>query len=152
MLLDTILAVEMRDAGLFVGIGNRRIDQMPDAGILRSGRGNYSLTSLFLGPSLVAVAHQKHGADATCGLQNRHRVTEIAGHEISTGRHQLPRSVAIGLAGQRLDVMSSGKQCARNRASLLAGRAGDQNASFGVHVAAPVVFHRSEGGGCHIDP
>ena len=67
-------------------------------------------------------------------------VTEIASHEISACRHQLPCSVAIRLAGQRLDAMSPGQQCARNRASLLAGSAGDQNASFGAHVTAPLVF------------
>src|ERR1700724_866730 len=83
MLLDEILAFEMRDARLLVGIGNGRIDQMPDAGSLRSFRGNDSLTGLFLGPGLVAVAHQKHGADATCCLQNRRCVTEIASHELS---------------------------------------------------------------------
>jgi len=38
MFLDEILAFEMRDAGLLVGIGNGRIDQMPDAGGLRSFR------------------------------------------------------------------------------------------------------------------
>src|ERR1700682_6068436 len=43
-----------------------------------------------------------------------------------------------GFAGHRLDAMSPGQQCARNRASLLAGSAGDQNASFGGHVAAPL--------------
>src|SRR5712692_3890719 len=144
MFLDEILAFEMRDARLLVGIGNGRIDQMPDASSLRSFRGNDSLTALFLGPGLVAVAHQKHGADATCCLQNRRCVTEIASHEISACRHQLPRSVAIRLAGQRLDAMSPGQQCARNRASLLAGRAGDQNASFGAHVTAPLVFHWSK--------
>src|SRR6202030_2654487 len=36
--------------------------------------------------------------------------------------------------------MSPGQQCARNRASLLAGSAGNQNASFGAHVTAPLVF------------
>src|SRR6478735_5255531 len=138
MFLDEILAFEMRDARLLVGIGNRRIDQMPDAGRLRSFRGNDSLTGLFLGPSLVAIPHQKHGADVTCCLQNRRCVTEIASHEISACRHQLPRGVAIRLAGQRLDAMSPGQKCARNRASLLAGSAGDQNASFGAHVTAPV--------------
>ena len=44
---------------------------------------------------------------------------------------------------ERLDAMSPGQQCARNRASLLAGSAGDQNASFGAHVTAPLVFHWS---------
>ena len=63
MLLDEILAFEMRDARLLVGIGDGRIDQMPDAGRLRRFRGNDSLTGLFLGPGLVAVAHQKHGAE-----------------------------------------------------------------------------------------
>src|ERR1700733_7203265 len=87
------------------GIGNGRIDQMPDASILRSFRGNDSLTGLFLGPGLGAVAHQKHGADATCCLQNRRCVTEIASHEIGTRRHQLPRGVAIRLAGERSDAM-----------------------------------------------
>jgi hypothetical protein len=104
----------MRDARLLVGIGNGRIDQMPDAGSLRSFRGIDSLTGLFFGPGLVAVAHQKHGADATCCLQNRRCVTEIASHEISACRHQLPRSVAIRLAGQRL-------QCARKGAMSLPG-------------------------------
>src|SRR4029077_16728354 len=141
MSLDEILAFEMWDARLLVGIGNGRIDQMPDAGSLRSFRGNDSLTGLFLGPGLVAAAHQKHGADATCCLQNRRCVTEIASHEISACRHQLPRSVAIRLAGQRLDAMPPGQQCARNRASLLAGSAGNQNTSFGAHVTAPLVFH-----------
>ena len=56
MFLDEILAFEMRDARLLVGIGNRRIDQMPDTGRLRSFRGNDSLTGLFLGPGVVAVA------------------------------------------------------------------------------------------------
>ena len=146
MLLDEILAFEMRDARLLVGIGNGRIDQMPHAGSLRSFRGNDSLPGLFLGPGLVAVAHQKHGADATCCLQNRICVTEIANHEICACRHQLPRGVAIWLPGQRLDAMSPGHQCARNRASLLAGGAGDQNASFGAHVTAPAVVHPSKVG------
>jgi hypothetical protein len=106
MLLDEILAVEMRDARLLVGIGNGRIDQMPDAGCLRGFRDHDSLTGLFLGPSLVDVAHQKYGVDATCCLQNRRFVTEIASHDISACRHQLPRSLAIRLAGQRLDAMS----------------------------------------------
>src|ERR1700730_4724724 len=101
MLLDEILAFEMWNARLLVGIGYGRIDQMPDAGSLRGFRGNDSLTGLFLGPGLVAVAHQKHGTDATCCLQNRRCVTEIASHEISACRHQLPRSVAIRLAGRR---------------------------------------------------
>src|SRR5260370_42084933 len=101
MLLDEILAFEMRDARLLVGIGNGRIDQMPDAGILRSFRGNDSLTGLFLGPSLVAVANQKHGADATCCLQNRRCVTELAVHAISACQHQLARSVPSRLAAQR---------------------------------------------------
>jgi hypothetical protein len=134
MLLDEILDFEMRDARLLVGISYGRIDQMPDAGILRSLRGDDSLTGLFLGPNFVAVAHQKHSADATCCLQNRRRVTEIARHEISACRHQPPRSVAIRLAGQRPDAMSPGQQCTRDRASLLAGSAGEQNASFGAHV------------------
>jgi hypothetical protein len=59
-------------------------------------------------------------------LQNRRCVTEIASHEIGACRHQLPRSLAIRLAGERLDAMSPGQQCARNRASLLAGSACDQ--------------------------
>src|SRR5258708_40118478 len=101
MLLDEILAFEMRDARLLVGIGYGRIDQMPDAGSLRSFRGNNSLTGLFLGPSLVAVAHQKHRVDATCCVQNRRCVTEIASHEISACRHQLLRSVAIRRSGPR---------------------------------------------------
>src|ERR1700730_6775067 len=149
MLLDEILAFEMRDARLLVGIGNGRVDQMPDAGILRSFRGNDALTGLFLGPSLVAVAHQKHGVDAACCLQNRRCVAEIASHEISACRHQLPRSVAIRLAGQRLDAMSPGQQRAHNRASLLPGSAGDQNASFGAHMTAPLVFHWSKLGMPH---
>src|ERR1700730_17253059 len=99
MCLDEILAVEMRDARLLVGIGNGRIDQMPDAGRLRSVRGNDSLTGLFLGRGLVAVAHQKHGADSTCRPQNRRCVPEIASREISACRPRLPRSVAIRLAG-----------------------------------------------------
>jgi hypothetical protein len=76
-------------------------------------------------------------------LQNRRGLTEIASHEISACRHQLPRSVTILLTGQRLDAMSPGQQCACNRASLLAGSAGDQNASFGALVSAPLVFHWS---------
>jgi hypothetical protein len=40
--------------------------------------------------------------------------------------------------------MSPGQQCARNRASLLAGSAGDQNASFAAHVIAPLGFHGSK--------
>jgi hypothetical protein len=120
-----VLAFEKRDARLLVGIGNGRIDQMPDAGSLRSFRGNDCLTGLFLGPGLVAVAHQKHGADATCCLQNRRGLTEIASHEISACRHQLPRSVTILHTGQRLDAMSPGQQCACNRASLLAGSVAD---------------------------
>src|SRR4051794_13077730 len=79
---------------------------MPDAGILHSFRGNDSLAGLFLGPNLVAVAHQKDGADAICCLQNRGCVTEIASHEINPCRHQAPRSVAIRLAGQRPDAIS----------------------------------------------
>src|SRR5882724_6877407 len=58
MLLDDILAVEMRDTRLRVGTGNGRIDQMPDTGFLRSFRGNDPLTGLFLGPKLIAVTHQ----------------------------------------------------------------------------------------------
>jgi hypothetical protein len=140
MLLDERLAFEMRDARLFIGVGDGRIDQMRDPGILRSFRGKDSLTDLLLGPDLGTVAHQKHGAGAAGRLQNRRSVTEIAGHEISACRHQPPRGVAIRLAGQRLHAMSPRQQCARNRASLLAGSAGDQNASFGAHVTAPLVF------------
>src|ERR1700730_7343065 len=102
MLLDEILAFEMWDARLLVGIGNGRIDQMPDAGRLRSIRGNDSLTGLLLGPGLVAVANQKHGAHAPCCPQSRLGVTEIPSREIGACRHQLPCSVAIRLAGQRL--------------------------------------------------
>ena len=58
----------MRDARLLVGIGNGRIDQMPDAGSLGSVRGNDSLAGLFLCPGLVDVAHQKHGVDAARGF------------------------------------------------------------------------------------
>jgi hypothetical protein len=68
VLLDEILAIEMRDARFLVGIGNGRIDQMPDAGILRSFRSNDPLTGLFLGPNFVAVAHKKHCVDAACRL------------------------------------------------------------------------------------
>jgi hypothetical protein len=59
---------------------------------------------------------------------------------MSAYQHQLPRSVAIRFAGQRFDAMSSGQQRARNRASLLAGSAGNQNASIGAHVTAPLVL------------
>ena len=139
MFLDEILAFEMRDARLLVGIGDGRIDQMPDAGSLRRIGGNDPLTGLLLRPGLVAVAHQEHGVDVTCSLQNGGRVTEIAGHDIGACRRQPPRGIAVRLAGQRLDAMSPGQQCARNRASLLAGGAGNQNASFGGHVSAPFV-------------
>jgi hypothetical protein len=52
MLLNEMLAFEMRDAGLLVGVGDGRIDQMPDAGGLRSFRGNDSLTGLWLGKAV----------------------------------------------------------------------------------------------------
>jgi hypothetical protein len=126
---------------LLVGIGDGRIDQMPDAGSLRSVGGKDPLAGFLLHPGLVAVAHQKHRADVICSLQNGCRVTKIANDEVSTLRLQLSRSITIRLTGQRLDAMSSGQQCARNRASLLAGSAGNQNTSFGAHVTAPLVFH-----------
>src|SRR5258705_330597 len=116
MFLDEILAFEMRDARLLVGIGNGRIDQMPDAGSLRSFRGNDSLTGLFLGPGLIAVAHQKHGADATCCLQNQRCVTEIASHEISACRPCPKRRSAAALP--RSSVRSEcGWSSARHAAS-----------------------------------
>jgi hypothetical protein len=108
MLFDEIFAFEMRDARLLVGIGDGRIDQMPDAGGLRRVGGNDALAGFLFRPGLVAVAHQKHGVDITRSPRNGRRVTEIAGHDIGACRRQPPRRIAVGLAGQRRDAMPSG--------------------------------------------
>jgi hypothetical protein len=39
--------------------------------------------------------------------------------------------------------MSPGEKCARDRASLLAGGAGDQNDLFAAHVTTPLVCVRA---------
>ena len=113
---------------------------MPDAGSLRRIGGKDPLAGLFFHPSLIAVAHQEHGVDDFCGPHDGGRVSEIAGHDIGARRRQLPCGLTVRLARQGLDAMSSGQQCARNRAALLAGRAGHQNVSFAGHGVCSFLF------------
>ncbi len=119
ILLDEILAFEMRDARPLVGVGDGRIDQMPDPGSLRGVGGNDPPTGLPLRPGFVAIAHQKHSVDVARSLHDGRCVAEIASDDIGTRRRQTPSSDAVGLAGQRYDAMPPGQQGARNRPSLL---------------------------------
>ena len=139
MPLDQIFALEMWDAGLPIGVGDGGIDQMPDAGSLCRIGGNNALAGFLFHPCLVAVAHQEHGVDALCGIDNRSRVGEIAGNNVRARRCQWPGGIAVGPACQRFHAVASRKKGARDGAALLARRAGDENGSFAGHPSAPSV-------------
>ena len=95
---------------------------------------------------ITGATGQQGGAVAHALMSKGHRVKALTRKPDSDAarRYQPPGSVAVRFAGQRLDAMSPGQKCAGHRASLLAGRARDQNASFGAHVTAPLVFHWSK--------
>lgn len=98
MLLDQILAVEMRNAGLVVGVGHGGIDQVADAGGLRRIGNGDTLMRLRFRPGLVAAAHQEHRVDAARGLYHGCADVKIAGNDLHPCRGQPLCAVAIRLA------------------------------------------------------
>ena len=113
ILLDEILAFEMRDARPLVGVGDGRIDRMPDPGSLRGVGGNDPPTGLPLRPGFVApirnIASTSLAAFTTDAASPRSPVTTSAPADA--------RRRAATLSGLRVSAMTRCPLDSRARAT-----------------------------------
>lgn len=106
---------------------------MSDAGGLRRIGGKDPLAGFFFHACLRHGAHQEHGVDPAHGLHDGGRIGKVAGHDLCTGRRQLPRGLAVRRARQGFDLVPLRKKGSRDGAALLTGSAGHQNVLFAGH-------------------
>ena len=135
MLLDGELAVEVRDAGVAVGVGDGRVDEV-GAGGGRGVGGEDALARLGLGTVLVGRGDGEHRLHAGERAVDRGAVLQVALRELDAEGSERLRGRRGDVAREGANAMPLFDELPGDGSSLGSGRAGHEYVEWLGHEAS----------------
>ena len=147
VLFDLVLAVEVRNTGLSIRVGDRGEDEMYASGLGRVCGGD-ALSRFRLGASLEWRRHREEGGRSFERLHKSGRVFDRRADERDALACELSRLRGVGTACDRANPVAALEQALHHSATLLACGSGDDDDKLLIHdrASCPLQHTHSERG------
>jgi hypothetical protein len=125
--LELRLRLEVRDAGLLAGAGDRAVDQVSDADLLRGGEDVRPLPDLRVRSCLERCRHREHRVGALGGGRECRAIFEVAGCDLGAQPLEVVGGRRSSRASERTHTVAPLQELARDGSALVPGGAGNEN-------------------------